>query len=38
MSRIAKQPIDIPEGVDINVTNGLISIKGPKGSDAVAVA
>ena len=31
MSRIAKQPIDIPEGVDININNGLISIKGPKG-------
>lgn len=31
MSRIAKQPIDIPEGVDININNGFISIKGPKG-------
>ncbi len=31
MSRIAKQPIDIPEGVDVNINNGLISIKGPKG-------
>ena len=34
MSRIAKQPIDIPEGVDININNGFISIKGPKGEQS----
>ena len=38
MSRIAKQPIDIPEGVDININNGLISIKGPKGEISMDLA
>ena len=32
MSRIGKAPIDIPKGVDINVSKGnLVTVKGPKG-------
>lgn len=32
MSRIANQPIAIPKGVEVNLTEQLVSIKGPKGS------
>ena len=32
MSRIGKQPIEIPSGVTVNVGNGEIQVKGPKGS------
>lgn len=32
MSRIGKQPIELPKGVDINVANNVITVKGPKGS------
>lgn len=32
MSRIGKIPIDIPKGVKINVTKGLVSVEGPKGT------
>ncbi|MDP3710412.1 MAG: 50S ribosomal protein L6 [bacterium] len=31
MSRIGKKPISIPEKVTVEVTDGFISIKGPKG-------
>ena len=31
MSRIGKQPIKIPEGVDVNIDQDEIKIKGPKG-------
>ena len=31
MSRIGKQPIGIPDGVKVDVTNGEIQVKGPKG-------
>jgi large subunit ribosomal protein L6 len=31
MSRIGKQPIQIPEGVQIEVKDGEIKVKGPKG-------
>lgn len=31
MSRIGKQPIIIPEGVDIRIDNGKIFVTGPKG-------
>ncbi len=31
MSRIGKQKIEIPEGVTIEVKDGLIKVKGPKG-------
>lgn len=32
MSRIGKQPIDIPEGVEVNLDGQTIDVKGPKGS------
>jgi large subunit ribosomal protein L6 len=32
MSRIGKQPIAIPSGVDVNVTGARVSVKGPRGS------
>jgi large subunit ribosomal protein L6 len=31
MSRIGKKPIQIPEGVTVQVTPGRVSVKGPKG-------
>jgi len=37
MSRIGKQTIEIPDGVTVNIANGEIQVKGPKGtlSDAI---
>ena len=32
MSRIGKQPIPIPEGVNIDLKESLVTVKGPKGS------
>jgi len=32
MSRVAKKPIELPKGVDVNVSGQRISIKGPKGA------
>lgn len=32
MSRIGKQPIIIPNGVDVKISDGLLSAKGPKGT------
>jgi large subunit ribosomal protein L6 len=37
MSRIGKQPIGIPSGVTVNVANGEIQVKGPKGTLSSAV-
>ena len=31
MSRIAKYPIPVPKGVDVNIAGGNISVKGPLG-------
>lgn len=31
MSRIGKQPIDIPNGVDVKLEGDVIKVKGPKG-------
>ena len=31
MSRIAKAPIELPSGVEINVAGGQVNVKGPKG-------
>ncbi|MCF8008549.1 MAG: 50S ribosomal protein L6 [Halanaerobiales bacterium] len=31
MSRIGKQPVDIPEKVDVNINGSSITVKGPKG-------
>ncbi|QIQ85765.1 50S ribosomal protein L6 [Erythrobacter sp.] len=32
MSRIGKKPVTIPSGVTANIENGLLSVKGPKGT------
>jgi large subunit ribosomal protein L6 len=32
MSRIGRKPIQVPNGVNINLDNALITVKGPKGS------
>lgn len=32
MSRIGKQPITIPSGVSVEITDGGVSVNGPKGS------
>jgi large subunit ribosomal protein L6 len=31
MSRIGIRPIEIPSGVDVNIDNGYVTVKGPKG-------
>ncbi len=31
MSRVAKSPVDLPSGVQVNISNGLLSVKGGKG-------
>ena len=36
MSRVAKKPVALAKGVEVNVQNGSISVKGPKGNLSVA--
>jgi len=36
MSRIAKYPVELPKGVEVNIAAGQISIKGPLGTIARA--
>jgi len=31
MSRVAKNPITLPSGVEVNFTDGVVKVKGPKG-------
>ena len=40
MSRIGNKPIEIPDGVTVDVGNGVVSVKGPRGelSQAVSLA
>jgi len=38
MSRIGKQPIEIPQGVDVSLEGTGVSVKGPKGSLTHTVA
>jgi len=35
MSRIAKNPIELPKGVEFNESNGSVTVKGPKGQLAM---
>ena len=35
MSRVAKNPISVPSGVDVNVNGSQVSVKGPKGTLSV---
>ncbi len=37
MSRVAKQPITLPKGVEIQIGDGEVSVKGPKGELSAAV-
>ena len=32
MSKIGKKPIEIPAGVEISMKEGIINVKGPKGT------
>ena len=32
MSRIGKQPIALPKGVKVTISDGMVNVKGPKGS------
>jgi large subunit ribosomal protein L6 len=32
MSRVAKNPVTIPKGVDVNISDSQVSVKGPKGN------
>lgn len=32
MSRKGKMPINLPKGVEVSFTNGVVTVKGPKGS------
>jgi large subunit ribosomal protein L6 len=32
VSRKGKMPINLPKGVEVSVTNGVVTVKGPKGS------
>lgn len=32
MSRIGKMPINIPAGVDVDIKNNVVTVKGPKGT------
>ncbi len=36
MSRIGKQPVTVPAGVEVAVTDGLINVKGTLGALALA--
>ncbi|WP_343602110.1 50S ribosomal protein L6 [Mycobacterium sp.] len=38
MSRIGKQPIPVPAGVDVTIAGQDVSVKGPRGSLALTVA
>lgn len=35
MSRIGKKPIELPQGVEVNIENQTVTVKGPKGTETV---
>jgi len=37
MSRIGKQPIEIPQGVTVNIKDRIVTTKGPKGELSVTI-
>ena len=37
MSRVAKQPIEVPKGVDVSINGQAVSAKGPKGQESLQV-
>ena len=38
MSRIGKKPVAIPAGVTANIENGMLTVKGPKGTLSMGLA
>ncbi|MDT0267767.1 50S ribosomal protein L6 [Streptomyces sp. DSM 44915] len=38
MSRIGKQPIQVPAGVDVTIDGAVVAVKGPKGTLSQAIA
>ncbi|MBX3088866.1 MAG: 50S ribosomal protein L6 [Cryobacterium sp.] len=38
MSRIGRLPIDVPAGVDVNISGSEVTVKGPKGELKLSVA
>ena len=36
MSRVAKKPIALPKGVELNIQADSVSVKGPKGTLSIA--
>jgi large subunit ribosomal protein L6 len=38
MSRVAKNPVELPQGVTASVTDGVVSVKGPKGALSYSLA
>ena len=37
MSRVAKNPIEVPKGVDITINGQSVSAKGPKGNESIVI-
>ncbi|MDB4224423.1 50S ribosomal protein L6 [Granulosicoccus sp.] len=37
MSRVAKQPIDVPKGVEVTINGQSVSAKGPKGQESITL-
>ncbi|MFT6877183.1 MAG: large subunit ribosomal protein L6 [Granulosicoccus sp.] len=37
MSRVAKQPIEVPKGVEVTINGQLVSAKGPKGQESITL-
>ena len=38
MSRIGKKPVEVPQGVEINLSGQNVAAKGPKGELAVTLS
>jgi len=38
MSRIGKQPVEIPQGVEVTIANNLLTAKGPLGTESVQIS
>jgi len=37
MSRIGKQPIVIPKGINVQIDKNMVSVKGPKGFSTLVI-
>lgn len=37
MSRVAKQPIEVPKGVEVTIDGNTVSAKGPKGQESITL-